>query len=83
MDWNKFSDELAEWRQHPVTTVVRQSIRHHLDQAKEAAISAYWAGQAWPEVERLSLIKQQALWEDLFEASAEDFRATMEQMDAD
>ena len=65
---------LAEWRQHPVTKVIRQALEVSLDQQKAALTQLYWAGQAASEADRLSLLRQEVFLEDLFEADAADIR---------
>lgn len=74
-------EALAEWRAHPVTMAVRDSLKWVLDRHREAATEAYWSGEPWPEAERLALLREQALWADLFEASADEFGMMKEMMD--
>lgn len=73
-------EALEEWRASPVTMEIRNSLRWVLDRKREAATNAYWDGRPWSEAERLALLREQGLWSDLFEASAEDFGMMMEMM---
>jgi len=76
------SDEaLEEWRAHPVSVLVRQALLASLKEQREAASLAYWAGRPWPEQDRLALLRQESLVEDMFEASADDFKAMMDGSD--
>ena len=72
-------EALAEWRAHPVSGAIREAFRAYhrrqIDQCKEAA----WAGNPWPEADRLALRREIAALEDMFEADAADFVAMMEQ----
>lgn len=82
MDLSKLSEEaLAEWREHPVSRLVAECLKRVLDAQKASAEASYWAGSQWSEPERLAYLRKVELWEDLFEADAEDFRNTMEMMD--
>lgn len=73
-------EALEEWRANPVTMEIRDSLRWVLARKRDAATEAYWQGQPWTEAERLALLREQALFGDLFEASAEDFGMMMEMM---
>ena len=78
MTLDKLSDEaLGEWRAHPVTELIRQSLAMSMALQTSAAEAAYWAGNPWPEPDRIALLRSKAQWEDVFEATAEDFRAMM------
>lgn len=41
-------------------------------------MAAYWAGNPWPEPDRLALLREEALADDMFDASIDDFKAMME-----
>jgi 5'(3')-deoxyribonucleotidase len=41
-------------------------------------VSAYWAGAAWPESERLAVLHLDVMIDDMMTAPAEDFRGMME-----
>lgn len=76
----ELTDEaLAEWRAHPVAAVIRQAFHAYHKRQEEACKRAAWEGSPWPEVDRLSLRREMAAMDDLFEASAADFAAMMEQ----
>lgn len=82
MDLAKLSDvDLQEWRGHPITELLRNCLKASLTAQRNSATAAYWAGTPWPEEGRLSLLKAQALWEDLFEVSADELRNAMERME--
>ena len=81
MDLAQLSDaDLQEWREHPITALLSKCLKVSHSAQRQAATSAYWAGTPWPEEERLSLMKAEALWEDLFEVSADELRDAMERM---
>lgn len=48
---------------------------------RDLLTQAYWAGNPAPDSQRLALLREQALLEDLFESSAEDIKATMQVID--
>ena len=82
MDWRNLSqDDLEAWRAIPVAECIRAAITRSLQAQQDMAQAAYWAGRPWSEADRLALIRAQALFEDWFEASADDFKAMMEQLD--
>lgn len=72
-------EDLAEWRSLPTTEAVRDAIRETLGREERALTEAYWSGHAVPEDRRLAFLRKRELWEDIFEGSAEDFRAAMGQ----
>ena len=81
MDLAKLSaEDLAEWRAHPVTALIQECLRLTLEAQAMACTAAYWAGNPWPEAERLSHLRAKAQWEDLFESDAADIRETMERL---
>ena len=81
MDLDRLSDEaLAEWRLHPVSQMVLSCLRAQLQAQRASATAAWWEGRPWPEADRLSVLRLEALVEDMFEASADDFKAAMERM---
>jgi hypothetical protein len=77
----KVTDEaIAEWRAHPVSIALRDGLQWWLERQKDAAMEAYWRGEPWPEAERLALLRERALWSDLFESSADEIGKMMERM---
>lgn len=81
-DFRTFSEaDLEEWRQHPVSLFIKEALRESFRQQVGSAQQAYWAGNPWPEAERLALLRMQALSEDMFESSLDDLMAAMEQHD--
>ena len=82
MNWKKLTNEaLQEWQSHPVTLVLKGALAEMLEFRRKALLEAYWAGNAPPEADRLSLSKLMEWQEDFFEASAEDVQAMMEAID--
>jgi len=78
MELDSLSDaELERWREHPVTRIASQALRASIQMQRDSATASYWAGQPWPEADRKALLRLEAAWEDLFEASADDFKAMM------
>ena len=71
-------EEWADWLTHPVTEWARDNLAAVLDRQSAAATSAYWAGKAWPEADRQSLVRLQAWHEDFFTATLEDMMAVTE-----
>ena len=74
-------ETLAEWRGSPATARVLAALRAQLDRKREVAQSAYWAGNPWPEAERLALLHSEQWLDDMMTASAADFEAVMESDD--
>lgn len=74
------AEALAEWRAHPVTEALRDSLRWQMDRERAALTQAYWAGQPVSEDRRLAYLRKVEVWEDLFEAPAGDLAAVMEKM---
>lgn len=66
-----------EWREHPVTEALKAAIKAMLDRQQAAAEQAYWAGKAWPESERLALVRLAAWHEDFFETTLEEVKQVM------
>lgn len=52
-----------------------------MDAQKSAALTAYWQDNPWPKADLKSLKRLEAMMEDLFEASLEDFQMMMEYID--
>ena len=78
MDLERLSDEaLAEWREHPVTRLLRDGLAVQAEALRSSATAAYWSGRAWPEADRLSVLRLEAFREDLFEASADEVKAAL------
>ena len=70
-------DDLDEWRANPVTEAMKCALRRSLDRTREQMTAAYWAGRAVSEAERLALLREEALWDDLFQSSADDLNEAM------
>ena len=82
MDWRGLTqDDLEAWRAAPVGECIRKALQRSLAAQRQAAMEAYMAGRAWSEADRLALIRAEALLEDWWEASADDFKATMTRME--
>lgn len=74
-------DALDLWRGHPVTRAIEMALRAQTARQRRAAEAAYWRGAAWPEDQRLSLLRMEALVEDIFESSAADLNEAMRKDD--
>jgi hypothetical protein len=72
------ADALDEWRAIPVTMLAQAALRRALDLEYEALTAAFWSGEPVPEADRLAHKRKEALWEDLFQSSIEDFIAAAE-----
>ena len=84
MDWRNLSqDDLDQWRAAPVAECLREILAHSLKAQQQMAQAAYWGGRAWPEPDRLALIRAAALFDDWWTATADDFKAVMETMTND
>lgn len=77
-DWDKFSAELQDWREHPVTETLRKAVRQRMAARKQSLLSNYWQGQAEPESVRQALGMVEEWFEDFFESDAEEIRAVIE-----
>lgn len=71
------SEDLEAWRVHPVSLEIKAALRASLEHQREAATEAWWAGRAWSEADRLALLRTETLFEDIFEASANDFNRAL------
>jgi hypothetical protein len=71
-------DDLAAWRALPVSEFIKDALGQSLSLQIQACKDAAWAGPPWSEARRLALHKAFAIWEDMFESSAEDFIEIME-----
>ena len=79
MELQALSDrDLDEWRNHPVSVLVRLGVKASIKAQSDMAMQAYWAGQPWPEQDRLALIRAEAHLDDMFESNADDFKQMME-----
>ena len=82
MNYKELSQEAwEEWGEHPVTLAVRHAVQCLLDQQREAAQAAYWAGRAWPESDRQSLVRMAQWHEDFFDTTADEVMAMIEATD--
>jgi hypothetical protein len=72
-------EHLAEWREHPVSVLVRECLRIRLEQQREAMTQAFWAGSPPSEEDRKAYLRKFDLWDDIFDADADRFNAVMEQ----
>jgi len=71
-------EDWQEWQASPTTEAVRDALRRMLDHQQAAATSAYWAGRAWPEAERIALSRMVAWHDDFFTATYEEITQAME-----
>lgn len=74
-------EELDAWRAQPTTELLRGIVKRSLAVQKDAALQAYWAGTPWTDSELSALRKNEELWDDFFQSSADDLRTVMEQFD--
>lgn len=74
---------VTEWRESPVTRALQAALRLQLDRRRSALVAAYWSGRPAPESERAATLAMEAFWSDLFESSADDITATLENMTDD
>lgn len=77
-DWQAFSAQLEEWREHPVTVQLQQAMAKLLAERKQALSKAYLAGKPAPEETRLAVLMVEEWVSDFFESSADDVKAVME-----
>ena len=68
----------ADWLDNPITEAVRDAVAASLARQQAAATRDYWAGKAWPEADRQSLVRLAAWHEDFFTASFEEIKAAIE-----
>ena len=55
-----------------MTDALRKLLRKHLDDQRKQIETAWWEGKAPTEADRLSTLKAEVLWGDLFDGSMED-----------
>lgn len=72
-------DDLREWRENSVTSLMRDVLTEAFGAQKRAALQSYWEGNPWPSEDIASLRRMGDMLEDFFEASSDDVRVTMEQ----
>lgn len=82
-EWQNLSEQMREWRGHPVTELLRGLMARQVAARKAALQTRFWAGQEIPAGERLALVRLEEWAEDFFDASAEDVRAAIERADDD
>ena len=70
--------EWADWLANPITEAARDALRRSLDRQQAAAQRDYWAGRAWPEADRQSLVRLAAWHEDFFTATYDEITAAIE-----
>jgi hypothetical protein len=75
---NLTDEALEEWRAHPVSEAVKDALGRSITLQIAACKEAAWAGTPWSDAERLALHRARTLFDDIFEASADDFGAIME-----
>lgn len=79
MELQTLSDsDLDEWRNHPVSVLVRSVVEASLNQQEAQCKAAYWAGKPWKEAEREALIRAKSHFNDIFDTPADDYRTMME-----
>lgn len=74
-------EDLDAWRVNPVTEMLRELVGLSLSAQKDAALQSYWAGNPWPPERAAAARIVTEMWEDFFDSSADDIRASMEQFD--
>ncbi len=77
-NWDTFSEQLAEWKEHPVTEVLMAASRVMQERGKSMILDSYWHGKAYDDADRRALIRAGEMFEDFFDSSAEELRAVME-----
>lgn len=77
--WTDFSTALNDWRESPVTEVMRQAMAKVIQRRKDQLESLFWAGKGDElEMDRRVLLMVEEWAEDFFAASAEDVAAIMD-----
>lgn len=74
-------EELDAWRVAPITELLQKSLQRTFETQKQMALEAYWSGSPWSPEDLASLKRAITMQEDIFESSADDLRAVMEQLD--
>ena len=64
-----------------MTACVRGALKALLAGQRKAMAEAYMQGNARTEAERMALLMAEAFVEDMFESTADDYKATMERFD--
>lgn len=77
-NWILSSEALSEWRENPVTEILREAMRRQIEARKAWLCEAYLLGNPAPEADRQAVHLVEAWVEDFFESSAEDVMAAME-----
>lgn len=80
-DWTNFSEALSEWRDNPVTEVLREAMRRVVNRRRQALVQAFLSGSPVQDSDRKALLQVEQWVEDFFEASAEDVQMIMEKND--
>ena len=61
-----------EWQGSLATQTVQSALSDMIHRQRQAATAAYWAGNPWPESERLALSRMAAWHEDFFTATLDE-----------
>ena len=74
----RLQEDLDQWRVNPMTLLVVKGMRAVNLRKHQAASAAYWAGNPWPEADRLAILQAEQWLDEMMTASAADFTAAME-----
>lgn len=71
-------EQWADWLDSPITGAVKAALGETLKRQAQSCQAAYMAGRAWPEAERLALVRMVAWHDDFFTASYDEIMAAIE-----
>lgn len=72
--------QIDEWREHPVTRVLRAALESAARRERAAVSEMLWRGDNGPETERarVHVLVREEFIEDFFETDEDDVKAEME-----
>ena len=82
-DLTSLSEALSEWREGPVTQLLRQAMAKVLARRRRQLARFYLSGSPFPEEDRKAFRLVEQWVEDFFESSAEDVIEAMRDDDDD
>lgn len=77
-EWQRFSAQLAEWRENPVTQALRKAMDKVVANRKAELERLFWAGRVDLEPQRLAALMVDQWIDDFFNSSADDVRKVTE-----
>jgi hypothetical protein len=79
INWDTFSEQLQEWRDNPVTEILKSAVESEMEFRRQMVCQLYLAGKPVPEEYRVALGLMDGWVSEFFEADANDIKAQMMQ----